>query len=137
MGYIPMDLQMDTPRRTDCGEAGSAASWKQGVRVGRSCNMALGKKWKKMKFSSEEHINRYHKSFSNWITCFFHKFTIIKINFIKKQLISPWNHHFRLFCACRNLARRIFASRKLGRILVSDWDYQPSFSIFHCFIILG
>ena len=34
-------------RRTDCGEAGSAAFRNQRVRVGRSCNMALGKKWKK------------------------------------------------------------------------------------------
>ena len=107
-------------RRTDCGEAGSTASRKQGVWVGRSCNMALGKKWEKMKFSSEEHMNRCHKSFSNWITCFFHKFIIFKIDFTKKQLIFLWNHHSRLFCACRNLARRIFASRKLGKILVSD-----------------
>ena len=38
-----------TIRHTDCGEAGSAASRKQGDRVGRSYNMAF-KKMKKMIF---------------------------------------------------------------------------------------
>ena len=31
------------PRHTDCGEAGSAASRKQGDRVGRSCTMTSEK----------------------------------------------------------------------------------------------
>ena len=39
---------------TDCGEAGSAASRKQGDIVGRSCNMSL-----------EERLSSCHKSFSS------------------------------------------------------------------------
>ena len=44
-------------RHTDCGEAGSAASRKNGDRVGRSCNMAF-EKMKKMKFCFERTLEQ-------------------------------------------------------------------------------
>ena len=44
-------------RRTDCGEAGSAASRKQGDSVGGSCTMAL-EKMKKMVFHFRRALER-------------------------------------------------------------------------------
>ena len=53
-------------RHTDCGEAGSAASQKQGDSQ-KIIQFGFRKKWQKQNLGLEEHFNSCHKSFSKWM----------------------------------------------------------------------